>query len=137
MNIVLDTNVLLVALPSHSFYHPIYQALQNKDYDLFITNEILAEYEEQIGGCLGVSRADLQLFELLNFRNVHKIESFYSWQLIEMDKDDNKFVDCAVSCNADYLVTNDRHFDILASIEFPKVITIKAKEFLAMLERLL
>ena len=54
-----------------------------------------------------------------------------------MDKDDNKFVDCAVSCNADYLVTNDRHFDILASIEFPKVITIKAKEFLAMLERLL
>jgi len=71
MKIVLDTNVLLVSLPTHSQYHPIFQALRQKVYDLFVTNEMLAEYEEQIGRRLGVARTDLQLVELLNMSNVH------------------------------------------------------------------
>jgi len=136
MNIVLDTNVLLVSLPSHSIYHPIYQALQNKAYKLFVTNEVLTEYEEQIGIRLGISRTDLQLVELLNLSNVYKIEPYYFWQLIEIDKDDNKFVDCAISCNADFLVSNDRHYNILTSIEFPEVKVIKANEFLEIVQKL-
>lgn len=90
MNIVLDTNVLLVSLPSHSKYHPIFQALQSKVYDLFVSNEMLSEYEEQIGSRLGVERTDLQLSELLNLSNVHQIKPFYFWQLIEQDADGNK-----------------------------------------------
>jgi len=64
MNIVLDTNVLLVSLPSHSIYHPIYQALQSKAYKWFVTNEILTEYEEQIGMRLGISRTDIEFPEV-------------------------------------------------------------------------
>jgi predicted nucleic acid-binding protein len=37
------------------------------------------------------------------------------------DADDNKFVDCAVASNADYLVTHDRDFDVLKNVPFPKV----------------
>jgi predicted nucleic acid-binding protein len=66
----------------------------------------------------------------LNLSNVHKIESYYLWQLIEADKDDNKFVDCAITCNADFLVSNDTHYNILESIDFPKVKVIKAHQFL-------
>ncbi|MCE7058492.1 putative toxin-antitoxin system toxin component, PIN family [Dyadobacter sp. CY343] len=134
MNVVIDTNVLLVSLPGHSNYHPIFQALLNKDFDMFISNEILAEYEEQIGMRLGVYRTDLHLIELVNLSNVHKIESYFLWQLIEVDKDDNKFVDCAISCNADYLVTNDGHFNILAEIEFPKVNVVTAQKFLQIIK---
>lgn len=134
MKIVLDTNVLLVSLPTHSKYHPIFQALLRKDYELFVTNEILAEYEEQIGIRLGAKRTDLHLTELLNLSNVHKALPSFFWQLIELDVDDNKFVDCAVSCGADFLVSNDRHFDILASVAFPKVTVIPAQRFLQILE---
>lgn len=133
MNIVLDTNVLLVSLSTHSKYHPIYQALLDKRFDLFVTNEIITEYEEIFTQKLGVSRTELQLKELLNLSNLHCIEPFYNWQLIENDPDDNKFCDCAVACEADYLVTNDRHYDILAQIPFPPIVTIKAESFLAML----
>ncbi|MEO6685545.1 MAG: putative toxin-antitoxin system toxin component, PIN family [Dyadobacter sp.] len=136
MNIVLDTNVLLVSLSSRSAYYLIYSALCEKVYDLYLTNEILTEYEEQIGIRLGLNRTDIQLIELLNLPNVHKIEPYYNWQLIEADKDDNKFADCAVSCNADYLVTNDRHYDILSTIEFPEIRTLKAAEFLEILQKL-
>ncbi|ACT94418.1 PIN domain-containing protein [Dyadobacter fermentans] len=103
MNVVLDTNVLLVSLPSHSQYHPIFLGLLRKDYNLFFTNEILAE--EQIGRRLGVERTELQLSQLLFLSNVHAIEPFYHWQLIAQDPDDDKFVDCAVACGADFLVT--------------------------------
>ena len=87
MNIVLDTNVLLVSLPTHSKYYPIYQALLNKRFDLFISNEILTEYEEIFAQKLGTARTDLKLQELLNLSNVHIIEPFYNWQLIEADPD--------------------------------------------------
>jgi uncharacterized protein len=46
MNIVLDTNVLLVAISRNSPYNPIFQALLSNQYQLFITNEILLEYTE-------------------------------------------------------------------------------------------
>lgn len=88
MKIILDTNVLLVSLPSHSKYYPIFQALQNKVFDLYLSNEILTEYEEIISRSLGVNRTDLKLQELLNLSNVHRIEPFYNWQLIENDADD-------------------------------------------------
>ncbi len=45
------------------------------------------------------------------------------------DKDDNKFVDLAIAVGADYLVSNDKHFDILKSIDFPKVQVINLEEF--------
>ena len=41
--------------------------------------------------------------------------------LIQLDSDDNKFVDCCITANAQYIVSNDRHFDILKHIEFPHV----------------
>jgi uncharacterized protein len=134
MKIVLDTNVLLVSLPTHSKYHTIFSSLVKKDYDLFVTNEVLAEYEEQIGQRLGIDRTELQLSELLNLSNVHEVTPFYFWQLIVQDVDDNKFVDCAVCCGADYLVSNDRHFDVLAATRFPSVKVIMAQEFLSILE---
>jgi predicted nucleic acid-binding protein len=43
----------------------------------------------------------------------------YKWQLVERP-DDNKFVDCAVGVNADYLVSDDKHGDLLKlKIYFP------------------
>lgn len=47
-----------------------------------------------------------------------------------------KFVDCAISSNAHYIVTDDKHFKILKSIDFPKIGIIKAEEFLRLLNNL-
>jgi uncharacterized protein len=45
-------------------------------------------------------------------------EIFFNWSLIEHDKDDNKFCDLAIAGNADYLVTNDAHFNIVKLISY-------------------
>ena len=67
------------------------------------------------------------------YDNVIKTNIYYNWNLISVDPDDNKFVDCAVAVNADYIVTNDKHFNILKKVDFPKVKTIKIDEFMELL----
>ena len=54
--------------------------------------------------------------------------------LITSDVDDNKFVDAAVAGNADYLVTEDKDFNELKKINFPKVEVISLNEFEALLD---
>lgn len=51
--------------------------------------------------------------------------------------DRNKFADCAVACGADYLVTNDRHYNILNDIPFPPITIIKAEGFLELIKSLI
>lgn len=138
MNVVLDTNVLLVSLPSHSPFHPIFQALEQGHYTLFVTNEMLTEYEEQICVRLGVARTDVQLRELLNLSNVTLVDVYYKWYKIKADPDDDKFSDCAFACGADYLVTNDRHFNVLKdAVDFPQVTVITAQEFMDVLSKMI
>ena len=73
------------------------------------------------------AEAVLQLIE--NAPNVEWITKYYKWNLIDADPDDNKFVDCAVACDAKYLVSDDKHFRVLKQVEFPKVEVISAEEF--------
>jgi len=53
------------------------------------------------------------------------------FHLIEADPDDNKFVDCAICGNAELIVTNDVHFNILKNIDFPIVDVKSIQEFTA------
>jgi putative PIN family toxin of toxin-antitoxin system len=133
MRVVFDTNVLLVALPSHSPFHLLYQAVVDERLTLFVTTETLAEYEEQISRRLGIARTNVQLRELLNLPSVQELTVYYQWHLLAAIDADDKFVDCAIACGADYLVTNDRHFDKLRSIPFPVVNIIRAEDFLNLL----
>ncbi len=59
-----------------------------------------------------------------------KTDVYYRWNLIKQDTDDNKFVDCAIAANANFIVTNDKHFKGLKNISFRKVEVISADEFL-------
>ncbi len=54
-------------------------------------------------------------------------------ELLPADSDDNKFVDCAVASDAEYIVTNDKHFNPLKEIPLPKVEIIKIAEFIKLI----
>ena len=46
-----------------------------------------------------------------------------------LNKDDDKFVDCAITAGADYIVTEDSHFDHLKKIPFPQLNVLTLDEF--------
>ena len=134
MKVVVDTNILWVAISRRSKTHWVFSDLINGKFTLCVTTDILEEYEEIISRRLG-SETSKSIMELLdNLPNVEFITKFYRWELIEQDYDDNKFVDCAIACNANYLATNDRHFNILKTIAFPKINVINVDEFKSVIQ---
>ena len=69
---------------------------------------------------------------ILELPKTIKVDPFFVWQLITLDPDDNKYVDAAISGNAEYLVSDDSHFRILKTVPFPKVTLLTSDEFLNM-----
>ena len=133
MRIVLDTNVLLVSISRRSRFHPIFQCFENKAFTLLVTTDILLEYEETIHWHMGAETAKNILEGFQRVSNIAHIQKYSYWNLIIHDHDDDKFVDCAVAGNADFLVTNDNHFNILKKVPFPKVEVLTAEAFLELL----
>jgi len=133
MKVVLDTNILLVSIAKKSPYRIIFDSLLNNKFDLIISNDILSEYTEIIAQKTNVMVATNVSEMLLALSNVQKQDVFYKWNLIEADMDDNKFVDCAIAGNADYLISNDKHFNCLKTIEFPKLSLLNIDGFMDLL----
>ena len=130
MNIVLDTNCLIMAISAQNEYYKVWQDFIDGKYILCITNDIIEEYTEVIARNLSPLISDYIITAILNRKNVRRISPTYAFHLIEADEDDNKFVDCAIIANAKYIVTHDYHFNILKQIPFPKVDIITLKKFL-------
>src|SRR5690625_2632922 len=112
MNVIIDTNVLLVIIPSKSKYHIAYEFFMDCGYELVCSNEILLEYEEQLKMRYDILSVEEILANLIENKNVQFYDPQFNWNLIQQDSDDNKFVDCAIAANADFIVTNDNHFNI-------------------------
>jgi len=92
------------------------------------------KYEEIISNKYSVTVAKNVIRTLLLLPNVIKIDVFYQWSLITVDVDDNKFVDCAINASADFIVTNDKHFDVLQHVDFPVVKVTNIGQFQILLK---
>lgn len=132
--IVLDTNCLIASLSRNGQYYPVWKGLQTGKYILCVTTEILEEYVEKITEKMSVQVAANVIHLLLESKNVELVNTYFNLRLIEADHDDDKFVDCAFAANATYIVSDDKHFDVLKSIDFPHIFVLKLKEFLALLQ---
>lgn len=135
MRVVIDTNCLLVAVPTRSPHKWLYEAFVEKQFEWAISNEIFREYEEKLTGFYGSRTALFVLKSFENAENVVFAEADFRWQLIKNDPDDDKFVDLAVSVGADALVSEDGDFNVLTSIPSPKVIRWRLAAFRRALKR--
>ena len=131
--IVLDTNCLLQSLPSNSPYHKIWQNVLNGEIQLCVNSEILNEYEEILSGKTTKEIAHNVVEAIARLSTTYFQDSYYHFGLITEDPDDNKFVDCAIAADAELIVTNDKHFDVLRTVSWPKLTIIKLKEFAALI----
>ena len=133
MKVVLDSNVLLVAIGRRSKYRPIWNAFINGQIQLILSEEIIHEYEEILKEHAAPGSAELILEIFVESPDVIFKHIYYLWNAIIKDPDDNKFFDVAVAGNADYLVTNDAHFSEVKNLPFPKINIVSADEFLDIL----
>ena len=134
MKIVIDTNCLVVCLPETSPYQCIWKTFRDMRITICYTTDIIYEYSEILPRFYHPQFASDVINELLLSANVVKVNNYFKWNLIKADPDDNKFVDCALNVGADYIVTNDRHFNVLNLLRFPPIKIIDIKTFKSILD---
>lgn len=100
---------------------------------LCVNTEILDEYEEILSKKTTKEIAHNVVEAIARLHTTKFQETYIHFNLIEQDVDDNKFVDCAVAADAEYIVTNDSHFNVLKGIDWPKVAVLTIMEFAAQL----
>ena len=135
MKLVIDTNILWVSVSRRSKTNWLFQDLIKGKFTLCVTTDILDEYAEIIEQKMGHKTAEMVLKLLDELENVEFVTKYFQWQFITADYDDNKFVDCAIACNAHYLATNDKHFNVLKKVDFPKVNVVNLKELTEILKK--
>jgi putative PIN family toxin of toxin-antitoxin system len=119
MTVCLDTGVFLQIFGRKQPFSPILRALLDGRIILVVSTEILLEYEEITVKLSGAERwrevaALLELLTQLH-GNIRQIEPHYRFGVVATDPDDNKFCDCAIAADADFVVTEDGHFGVLNS----------------------
>lgn len=131
---VIDTNVLVSTLSTKSTHHWLIELLLDEHIELYVTEDILLEYEEILKAKYSERVASNFLLALRELPNVHYSQVYFRWNLIT-DPDDNKFVDCYIASGAHYLISHDAHFLALKSISFPKVNIVRIEQFKTSIEQ--
>lgn len=119
--LVVDTNSLLQCISRRSRYHDLWLSLLDGRNTMCVSTEILEEYAEKLQKFTSNEFTEAALGVITNNPHTLFVTPYYHFNLISVDPDDNKFVDCAVAANAKFVVTDDGHFDVLKQIDFPKV----------------
>lgn len=128
MIVVIDTNVALAMFkPSHPNWR-IFQSWAANRFRWAASTEILIEYEEVM------ARMNSTAYVALAFETIRAVESVrknflrispsFHFRLIAADPDDDKFADCAIAAEADWIITSDHHFEALLNSGYkPQPIT--------------
>ena len=128
-SVVIDTNCIIQILGIKSPYRYIWKAFMNEEYTLCVSTEIIFEYEEILRTLASPIVADMFLKVIDQATNVIHKDPYFRLGIITHDNDDNKFVDCAFACQADYIVTDDKHFGEAANSPFPQFKIISLDDF--------
>jgi len=129
MKIVLDTNCLLPSIFDNSPYYWLWEAFCENRFSLCCSTEMLEEYGELLASFYSVEISESVMNTITNASNFIPVIPYFKWDLIAADLDDNKFADCALNAGANYIVTNDKHFNILKEVDFPYVEVVDIKTF--------
>lgn len=113
MLVVLDTNVIVQARAAGHVFHRILLAWFSGDFTIALSTEILLEYQEVVTERAGASRWHVLAQLLDGSAHVLRVSPTFRLHLITADADDDKFVDCAIAANADFIITEDHHFDAM------------------------
>ncbi len=125
MKIVIDTNVFV-----SSFQNPqgnpkkIIDMWKKGGFILCIIEDIVLEYIEVLNRLNIPTRKIKELTGLFQEReNVKFLVNTEKVAVIEDDPQDNKFIECAVAANAQYIVSGDKHLKALKRYDNIKILS--------------
>ncbi|MEK6984198.1 MAG: putative toxin-antitoxin system toxin component, PIN family [Nanoarchaeota archaeon] len=132
MIVVLDTNILISAIFWRGNPYKILQQGLKKNYSLYLSSAILNELEEKLRIKFGLPQDKIEehIQILTEYGNI--IKPIVKLNAVKDDPGDDKILECAISCKADYIVSGDNH--LLELKEFRGIKIITAIQFLDLIK---
>lgn len=128
LKIVADSNVLVSALLWVGIPHKLIKLAENKTITIYISLPIIEEISEVLVRPKFMERikelktTPEEIVESL-LSSVEVVHPAVSINEVESDPDDNKILECAVTANADYIVSGDPHLLELKSFRGIPIVT--------------
>ncbi len=132
VKVIVDTNVFVSSLIQHNYPFLVvdYIFKERKVIEHCISDELQNEYAEVLNRIRFFRYTDYDIKSKILLSNITNFGSKFSPTIkinLSQDKSDNKFLELAETCNADYLITgNLRHFPMR---EYKNTKIVSPKEF--------
>ena len=132
LSVVFDTNILISALFFHGKQRQILEHAISQDINLIISEPILEELSAVLSRHKFAIKKELIYITVSEIIEISKI--VYPKNLIDVikvDPDDNRILECALEGHADYIISGNKHLLDLEIYEGIKIInTVKFIEIL-------
>ena len=128
IRLVLDTNQDISAFGWRGLPHRLYRECVAGEYQLFISPPILNELE-QVMRYPKSNFAEIQVAAFMEevLLTAALVDTgAITFDLVKDDPDDNRFLECAVACDADFLITGDDHLLDIQQIGYTGIVTVRA-----------
>lgn len=119
MRIVLDTNIYIAVALHGEFAEDIIEMVRTRFSGIVAvtSGEILLELQQKLNEKFNWLKADIDLF-MTKIRNISEVvEVTVKVDIVKRDPEDNKILECAISGNADLIVTLDQDLIKLKSFK--------------------
>jgi len=128
LKVVFDTNVLIAAFLTEGLCSKLLIRARKGNFELILSDDIIEEFETVLRRKIKLSGQEISdARTILEEATEEIIQKVNPIKPICRDKSDNKILACALTTNADYLVTGDE--DLLTIKQYGKTRIISPKEF--------
>lgn len=138
MRVVLDSNIYLSALISEKGNpFKIIQRWQEKEFDVLVSQPIINEilrvtaYERIQKKYPRVKERRIEFVELVSKDGIWTTQ-VDKLDVVTADESDNRYIECAVAGNAEYIVTGDQHLLVVGG--FQGIVITTPTVFLTLLD---
>ncbi len=133
VKIVIDTNIYISALGWNGNEKKLVTQCLDGKYEYYISQQIYNELRKVMDYPKFVfTDSQKEAFISVLLDTVEFIEVNESIQIVDDDPDDNKFLDCAIAANADFIITGDPHLKDLKCYQKIKILNVH--DFLEMMK---
>ena len=130
---MLDTNIYISATFWSGEPYLVVQKAVMQEIIVFVSDEIVKELRKVLARDFNIRKEYIEDIVKSVFFFTHLIGPREELSIIKEDPDDDKILECALACKADFIVTQDKH--LLKLKEFRGIKVVTPTEFLRILEK--
>lgn len=131
--VVIDTNIYISAIFWGGKPREVVDLGRDRSILIFTSLDIEKEIAEKLSTKFKLDEEEVNKV-LLDFSTfTMPVKVIKRIQVVADDPDDDKFIDCAMACKGDYIVSGDRH--LLELKEYAGIRILQASEFLSIISK--